>query len=231
MKTLVTFDKVSKHYNGKKVVDSVNFSLKRGTITVLLGPNGAGKTTVVRIMLKLDNPTNGTVTTFPQNLKYSYLPQKIDINPFLPIDAKTLLSYLAKEQISNSDLLKEILEFANFDKIANQQILDLSGGLLRRLFIAATLAKQADLVVFDEPMLNLDLESQQKFYTLMQRLRKEQKVTILMISHDLHTVMRQTDQVLCLNHHICCSGKPEDFIDDTNQLSFYHHRHNHVHND
>lgn len=93
-----------------------------------------------------------------------------------------------------------------------------------------------DLVIFDEPTQFLDLTSQQTFYCLLRQIKKKTDLTVFIISHDLFTVMKNSDQVICLNGHVCCSGKPSDIDNNINfktaisEIGVYIHHHDHSHN-
>ncbi|MDR0329792.1 MAG: metal ABC transporter ATP-binding protein, partial [Rickettsia sp.] len=92
-----------------------------------------------------------------------------------------------------------------------------------------------DLIILDEPTQSLDVTSQQEFYRIINQIKKRLNITIFMVSHDLFTVMKNSDQVICLNGHICCSGKPndlaqnQDFLNTLSSIGFYVHHHDHKH--
>lgn len=116
----------------------------------------------------------------------------------------------------------------------------LSGGETQRVLLARALLSSPQLLVLDEPTQGVDVNGQVALYDLIDQLRRELDCAVLMVSHDLHLVMAKTDEVLCLNHHICCSGTPEvvsmhpEFISmfgprGAKQLGIYRHHHNHRH--
>jgi ABC-type molybdate transport system ATPase subunit len=116
----------------------------------------------------------------------------------------------------------------------------LSGGETQRVLLARALLNQPQLLVLDEPTQGVDVNGQVALYDLINQLRQELDCAVLMVSHDLHLVMAKTDEVLCLNQHICCSGAPEvvsmhpEFISmfgqrGAEQLGIYRHHHNHRH--
>jgi zinc transport system ATP-binding protein len=136
--------------------------------------------------------------------------------------------------------LQEIISKINISKLLSKKIDVLSGGEMQRVLLAKALLNQPDLLILDEPAQNLDITGQLKFYELLNEIYKSQEVAILMVSHDLHMVMSSTKQVICLFHHICCLGTPEDitknpefisiFGNDMSKLiSIYNHYHNHKH--
>jgi zinc transport system ATP-binding protein len=222
---LIEFDQVSKFYNKKLVIDNINFSVARNSILTLVGPNGAGKTTIAKLILGAEKPTSGTISK-ARGISFGYVPQKININNNLPIKVSTLLEILTNKALQNLD----ILEFAQIDKIKNTDISDISGGQISRVFLASCLINKANLIILDEPTKELDILGQSDFYHLLEDIKKNFDVTIFIISHDLHTVIKASDQVLCLNHHLCCYGKPnEQYQDILDHIGFYKHQHNHLH--
>lgn len=229
---LVEFVNVSKSFNQKSLLSDVSFTVKKHEITTLIGPNGGGKTTIARLILGLDQATSGRVVIAPCS-KIGYVPQKLDLSPDLPITAEKFLNLLAKDY--NSKDYQNIKDFIDVEKYKNHDISDLSGGEFQKLLLAATLLNNPDLIILDEPIQFLDVSSQQEFYRIINQIKNELKLTIFMISHDLFTVMKNSDQVICLNGHICCSGKPNDITQNKELLTtlssigFYTHHHNHKH--
>lgn len=232
MTILVQFSNVSKNFGNKSLIDNVSFIIKKWNLTTLIGPNGAGKTTIAKLILGLEKPSSGNIVINPK-LRIGYVPQTLDFDRNLPISAEKFLTLIAPNGIKHK--YKDLLVFSDFDNIKHKDISILSGGQLQKLFLTATLLNDPDLIILDEPTKSLDVTSQQEFYRLIEHIKKDLKLTIFMISHDLFTVMRNSDQVICLNHHICCSGHPnelgknQDFIQTLSNLGFYIHNHDHTH--
>ncbi len=248
MKTLaVQFCNVSKHHQYRKTINDVSFTIKKGELTTLIGPNGAGKTTIVRMLLGLEQPSEGKIIT-SHNLKIGYIPQKLNLSTDLPLTSECVIKLIAPQinldrllhnqaiETKNASAIElKLLNFANVASLRYIDITRLSGGQLQKLFLAATLLNKPDLLVLDEPIQSLDVSGQQEFYELIKYFKQEEKLTIFMISHDLFTVVRNSDQVICLNGHICCSGRPtelnnnQEFLDALSAVGFYRHHHDHKH--
>lgn len=227
MEKFISFDNVSHSYESRLVIDQVCFSLEPKTVTTLVGPNGAGKTTIAKLLLGIEIPKKGSI--HKADIKTAYAPQDIKFNSNLPIMTMNFLKYMAPEY-KLSPLCKDILDFMHFDKIKTQDVSSLSGGQRQRLLLACAMLKSADLFVLDEPTQALDISSQEEFYSLLDKMRIIMKSTIFIISHDLFNVMKKSDQVLCLNHHICCQGSPtHTVIKGIESLGFYSHHHDHKH--
>ncbi|KJV93302.1 ABC transporter family protein [Orientia tsutsugamushi str. UT76] len=160
------------------------------------------------------------------------------MNDNLPINVSEFLSYVAS---NHQNTVTQVMDFINFEFIKNKQLTDLSGGQMQRVAIAASLLKESDLIVLDEPTQGLDVIAQQQLYDLLKKCKQIRKTAIFIISHDLHTVMLNTDQVLCINQHICCSSYLFKYSKENgsyvanlreldSQIGIYTHNHDHTHN-
>ncbi|HJD63084.1 MAG TPA: metal ABC transporter ATP-binding protein [Rickettsia endosymbiont of Degeeriella rufa] len=231
-KPIIEFHNVSKKFGNKLPINNVSFTVKKNNITTLIGPNGAGKTTIVRLMLGLEKPTSGEIIIDPR-LKIGYVPQKFNLNSDLPITVKKFLDLLAPNNLAND--IKEIHTFIDLERLKDQEISTLSGGQFQKIVLASSLLSKPDLIILDEPLQSLDVTSQQEIYQLISLIRKKLDITVFMISHDLFTVIKNSDQVICLNGHICCTGTPNaitpnsDFSNALSSLGFYTHHHDHKH--
>ncbi|MCC8418056.1 MAG: metal ABC transporter ATP-binding protein [Rickettsia endosymbiont of Glossina mortisans submortisans] len=231
-KPIIEFRNVSKKFGNKLPINNVSFTVKKNNITTLIGPNGAGKTTIVRLMLGLEKPTRGEII-IDSKLKIGYVPQKFGLTPDLPITVEKFLDLLAPSNFNNN--IKEINSFIDLEHIKDQEISKLSGGQFQKVVLACSIVNNPDLIILDEPLQSLDVTSQQEFYQLISLIRKKLNITVFMISHDLFTVIKNSDQVICLNGHICCSGIPNEitpnseFSNALSSLGFYTHHHDHRH--
>ena len=223
-------------FGDNAVLTDIEISVSPGEIVTLIGPNGAGKTTLIRILLGLIEPDRGAVAR-RSGLIVGYLPQHLDIDPILPLNVRRLL------QLTNrpaADRMTQALEEVGAAHLMAQAVQSLSGGELQRVLLARALARDPDLLVLDEPIQGIDIAGQTELYELIARIRTRRGCGVLMISHDLHVVMASTDRVVCINHHLCCSGQPEavsqhpEYIamfgpKEARSLAVYTHHHDHVH--
>ncbi|PAU56449.1 zinc ABC transporter ATP-binding protein ZnuC [Pseudomonas indica] len=232
---LIRLSGVGVRYAGQAVLEDVQLSVKPGEIVTLIGPNGAGKTTLVRAVLGLLTPDQGEVWRRPR-LRIGYMPQKLQVDATLPL---TVLRFL--RLVPGVDRPKAL---AALGEVGAEQVIDsplqsISGGELQRVLLARALLREPELLVLDEPVQGVDVAGQAELYRLITRLRDRHGCGVLMVSHDLHLVMSTTDQVVCLNRHVCCSGHPEQvsgdpafvelFGQDARSLAIYHHHHDHAH--
>ncbi len=236
MSSLVTLDNISVTFAQRTVLAGISLTLQPGKILTLLGPNGAGKSTLVRTVLGLLTPDRGSVQRAPA-LRIGYVPQKLHIDPTLPVTVERFMRLTRGSK--RADILPA-LKRVQAGHLLQAPLQKLSGGETQRVLLARALLNQPQLLVLDEPTQGVDVNGQVALYDLIDQLRRELNCGVLMVSHDLHLVMAKTDEVLCLNHHICCSGTPEavsqhpEFIAmfgprGAQQLAIYRHQHNHRH--
>ncbi len=221
---------------GRQLLRHVDIEVSRGRILTVIGPNGAGKTTLVRLALGLIAPSTGTIKR-ASGLRIGYMPQNLSLPESMPLNVRRFLT------LSNNDsaaLQRNVAE-TGVAKLLERPMQGLSGGETQRVLLARALMGSPDLLVLDEPVQGIDVNGQSELYRLIVRLRDERGCAVLMVSHDLHLVMAATDEVLCINQHVCCSGHPDAvsqhpaYLDlfgaiDAETLAVYTHHHDHQHN-
>ena len=234
---LVELHKAGFKQNNKWLVEGVSLKVKKGKIVTLIGPNGSGKSTTAKIALGIYKNIEGSVKKFTN--KVGYVPQKISIDWTLPLRVYDFM--LLTEEIKDQ-AIDEALALTGVTHLKNKNLGNLSGGEFQRVLIARAISKKPELLVLDEPVQGVDYTGEIALYELIKKISDRLNCGILLISHDLHTVMTATDHVVCLNGHVCCSGSPMDvaknneyktlFGEQASQiLSVYEHKHDHVHSD
>ena len=235
--TLVKLNNAGFKQNDKWLVEGVSLSVEKGKIVTLIGPNGSGKSTTAKIALGIYKNIEGSVEKYTN--KVGYVPQKISIDWTLPLRVYDFM--LLTENIKD-EAIDEALTLTGVIHLKNKNLGNLSGGEFQRVLIARAISKKPELLVLDEPVQGVDYTGEIALYELIKRISDTLNCGILLISHDLHTVMTATDHVVCLNGHVCCSGSPMDvaknneyktlFGEQASQiLSVYEHKHDHVHSD
>ncbi len=228
--TLVKLNNAGFKQNDKWLVEGVSLTVEKGKIVTLIGPNGSGKSTTAKIALGIYKNIEGSVEKYTN--KVGYVPQKISIDWTLPLRVYDFM--LLTENIKE-EAIDEALTLTGVIHLKNKNLGNLSGGEFQRVLIARAISKKPELLVLDET-------GEIALYELIKRISDSLHCGILLISHDLHTVMTATDHVVCLNGHVCCSGSPMDvaknneykslFGEQASQiLSVYEHKHDHVHSD
>ena len=232
---LVKLKDVGLKRNDKWLVKGVSLVVEKSKIITLIGPNGSGKSTTAKIALGLHKNIEGEVQKLTN--KIGYVPQKISIDWTLPLRVKDFM--LLTDDL-NDKLIDEALTLTGVDHLKNKNLGNLSGGEFQRVLLARAISKKPELLVLDEPVQGVDFTGEIALYELIKKISENLNCGILLISHDLHTVMSATDHVVCLNGHVCCSGSPLDvaknkeynalFGEQASQtLSIYEHNHDHVH--
>ena len=232
---LVKLNGVGLKQNEKWLVKGVSLEVERGKIVTLIGPNGSGKSTTAKIALGIYKNIEGQVEKFTNNI--GYVPQKISIDWTLPLRVKDFM--LLTDNLKD-DALDEALTLTGVKHLKDKNLGNLSGGEFQRVFLARAISKKPELLVLDEPVQGVDFTGEIALYELIKKISEKINCGILLISHDLHTVMTATDHVVCLNGHVCCSGSPKDvarnneykalFGEQASQtLSVYEHKHDHEH--
>ncbi len=232
---LVKLNNVGIQQNDKWLVKGVSLEVEKGKIVTLIGPNGSGKSTTAKIALGIYKNIEGNVEKFTNNV--GYVPQKISIDWTLPLRVK---DFMVLTDDIKDELLDEALSLTGVIHLKEKNLGNLSGGEFQRVLLARAISKKPELLVLDEPVQGVDFTGEIALYELIKKISEKLNCGILLISHDLHTVMSATDHVVCLNGHVCCSGSPKDvarnneykalFGEQASQtLSVYEHKHDHEH--
>ena len=234
-KTLLQVEKAGLTINSKILVEGVSFEVRQGEIVTLIGPNGSGKSTTAKIALGIYKNITGDVKKFTN--KIGYVPQKISIDWTLPI---RVIDFMFLTKDLNDNQISDALNLTGVKHLKNKSLSNLSGGEFQRVLIARAIAKKPELLVLDEPVQGVDFKGEIAIYELIKKISEDLSCGILLISHDLHMVMSSTDHVICLNGHVCCSGKPHIVAQDekykelfgdraSKVLTLYEHKHDHTH--
>jgi len=227
---------ISLQYNQRQVLQNISLTLNTRQIVTLIGPNGAGKTSLVKIVLGLVPPTSGEIERL-EGIRIGYMPQRLQVDQSMPVSVSRFLSLGAN---ARADRIDDALEEVGASVLKDSQLFALSGGELQRVLLARALIQEPQLLVMDEPAQGVDVNGQAELYRLIADIRDRHGCGILLVSHDLHLVMSATDEVICLNQHVCCHGHPEQVSNDpaylelfgkkdAETLAVYTHHHNHSH--
>ena len=222
---------------GRAVLQGVDIDLSAGEIVTVIGPNGAGKTTLVRVLLGLEAPDRGETRRRP-GLVIGYVPQRFELDSAVPLTVARFVGLGLRR--AGGEAILEALAEVGAGKLGDRQLAELSGGELQRVLLARALVRSPGLLVLDEPVRGVDYAGEAELYTLIGRLRSERGFGVLLVSHDLHVVMAQSDRVVCLNRHVCCSGVPESVAQHPEYVrlfgaqaarafGLYQHHHDHRH--
>lgn len=197
---------LTKKYGSFTAVDQLNLTINKGEIFGLLGPNGAGKSTSILMMLGLTEPTSGSVkvcgidsTSNPIEVKrrVGYLPE--DVGFYDDRSGLENLVYTARlnriPESAGLEKAEELLIRVGLADVINKKVGKYSRGMRQRLGLADVLIKNPEVIILDEPTSGIDPTGVREFLELIARLRKEEGLTVLFSSHNLHQVQQACDRV------------------------------------
>lgn len=196
------------------ILDNISFNVKKGTTTAVLGPNAAGKSVLFRTLLNL-LPHSGNIE-WSEKVKIGYVPQNVAITD-IPLSVKEFLSIGNKINLENALSLVRL----NDKDVLNKRLGVLSGGQLRRIMIAWALIDEPHILLLDEPTTGIDVGSEEPIFMMLNDIKKSKKMTILLITHDIHVVREYTDYLLALNKCVTFFGKSEEIANLEIQKRIY----------
>jgi manganese/iron transport system ATP-binding protein len=223
---------ISVRYDGRFALEDINFHLHEAERIAVVGPNGAGKSTLFKVISGVLPPTSGEVNIFGSrprgHICIAYIPQRSQVDWNFPVNVADVVMMGRSAKLGplnwphkrDWEYVNHALETVELSNLAHRQISQLSGGQQQRMFIARALAQEAELMLMDEPLTGLDTPSQEGLLDLLDTL-KNQKVTVMVATHDLDQAARHFDRILLLNHHIVAFGNPDEVLQTENLLSAY----------
>ena len=216
---------VSLWLSGRKILDDVSFALRPGEFTGLIGSNGAGKTTLLRVILGLQAPSAGTVRVAgqPRTRRGSligYVPQKILLDPDMPLRARDLVGLgldgqrlgLPLPSARRRQQVDEMLRAVGADRFGDTRVGLLSGGEQQRVLIAHALISRPRLLLLDEPLANLDIASEQDVVELLGQVAREQQIAVLISAHDMNPLLPVMDRLVYMAAGRAASGTTAEVV-------------------
>jgi zinc transport system ATP-binding protein len=216
---------VSFGYDGPLVLRDVDLAIERAEFVAVAGPNGGGKTTLVRLILGLEEPTQGEAllfgegaTRFSQRSRIGYLAQRAQLGVDAPVTVREVVSagrvaaggLIGRARRGDRTIVAEAIERVGLAPLADRPIQRLSGGQQQRAFIAKALATQPSLLVLDEPTTGVDVEAQEALAALLDELHRQLEVTVLYVSHEFGAVERFVERLVLVRGTIVFDGSPSD---------------------
>jgi manganese/iron transport system ATP-binding protein len=223
---------LSVRYESGVALEDATFELNLGERLAVVGPNGAGKSTLLKVIAGVLTPTTGKVQIYGHeprgHICIAYVPQRNQVDWSFPVTVADVvmmgrvgqLGLFRNPKANDWDLVNGALEVVRMTHLAKRQISQLSGGQQQRMFIARALAQEAELMLMDEPLTGLDINSQEEVFRIFDRLR-QQKVTVLVSLHDLKIAAQKFDRVMLLNHQMLAIGLPQDVLTTENLIPAY----------
>ncbi len=212
---ILKVENLNVEFYGQKVVEDVNFSLKKGEVLAVVGPNGSGKSVLFRALLGLV-PYSGRVT-WQKGIKTGYVPQKLAVEKDFPLTAGEFMTLRGARPRHETEKALEGVglhkKSKGFGWLLNKKLGQLSSGQFQRLLIANSLTSKPDILLFDEPTAGIDIAGEETIYGLFRKLQASAELSVILISHDLSVVHDFTDNVLGLNRKQIFFGRPHEVLD------------------
>ena len=207
-------------YDKKVVAKDISFSLKPGDYLCIIGENGTGKSTFVKTLLGLHKPIAGKIELGVERTRIGYLPQQEDIQRDFPASVREIVAtgclakmkwwqafYTKKEQ----ELVDGALEATNITELGKSCYRELSGGQQQRVLLARALITAEEMFVLDEPTASLDPACAAEIYSVLERINRDKRVTVIMVSHDVNTALKYATHILCLKKDSYFFGTTKEF--------------------
>lgn len=227
MRPIVEVQKVTFSYNRERVLEEVDLTLHQGEFLGLIGPNGSGKSTLIKCILGLQKPYSGEiylfgkpVSRFHEWAQVGYVSQKASgRNANFPATVFEIVSSGLYGKLGlfkwmsrkDKEVVYDIIDCVGLSGLHKRMIGDLSGGQQQRVFVARALVSNPSLLILDEPAVGVDVKSVERLYNLLKDLQGKNDLTILLVSHDIDTMISKVSKVVCLNKRVHFQGDAEVF--------------------
>jgi len=215
---LISLDKIKLGYNDTPVIDGLSFNIAEQDFICIVGPNGSGKTTLVRGILGLLPLKSGEIKYNLDRKQIGYMPQETAVDPSFPALVSEIVLSGALNSCHNfyntetKSRMIDVLKTLGIKELIDKSFSELSGGQRQKVLLARALMATKKLLVLDEPSNNLDQKSKQELYKIVQKLNLEQKITILMITHDLDHGNLIGNKILSLHDKEYFFGTTEEYV-------------------
>jgi zinc transport system ATP-binding protein len=198
------------------LIENLSFNVRKGTTLAILGPNGAGKSLLFRTLLNRV-PYTGKFE-WAEKVKIGYVPQNISVSD-IPMSVKEFLSMDNGNGMNVEDALS--LVKLRDKGVASKRLGVLSGGQLRRVLIALALKEKPNVLFLDEPTTGVDMGSEEPIYLMLNEIKKTSKITIFLITHDIHIVQEYADDLLAINKCLTFCGPSQEIAKPETQRIIY----------
>ena len=229
MNTAIAANNLSHSFGENLVLENISFQVPQRDFFIIIGPNGSGKTTLMKIISGILKPQNGRLEILNRPIdKYhrkslaqtiAFVPQMLSADfPFTVFEMVLMgrspyLGMLGLEQENDLKIANQAIAFTGLENLAHRKLDQLSGGEQQRVFIARAICQEPDIILLDEPTASLDLAYQVRIMDLMEQLKKEKGITVVMVSHDVNLAAMYADHLLLLHKgQVLCQGLPDEVI-------------------
>ena len=214
---------VSVKIGGDKILRDVNLHVHCGQLVALIGPNGAGKSTLLKALLGERDFDGNIIFSAPgtrrAKARIGYVPQSPNFDPGDPVSGADLFpcclsrrpAFLGASK-SDRELILECLDRVHGEDLIDKRVGTLSGGELQRVLLALALEPMPNILILDEPLSGVDIEGQTGLMDMLDEIRRDYDLSILMTTHDFSMLSRYADRVVLIDHEVKCQGTPEEVL-------------------
>ncbi|WP_343337187.1 Manganese transport system ATP-binding protein MntB [Terrisporobacter petrolearius] len=217
MKNIISIENVSFAYNKENVLQDIILSIDEGDFVGIIGCNGSGKSTLMKLLIGQLNPSKGKIKLFSEDLdksnnlnKIGYVPQislssganfPATVEEIVMANLYSKVGFMKFPKKEHKQKVKEALKIVNMQDYSKRLIGNLSGGQQQRVMIAKALVSDPKIIILDEPTTGIDATSEEQLYTLLERLNKESKITIVIVSHDFAKISKYTNKIFVVENN------------------------------
>jgi iron complex transport system ATP-binding protein len=229
MNTAINVKNLSHSFGENLVLQNITFQIPSKDFFIIIGPNGSGKTTLMKVISGILKPQNGRVVIMDRSIDQyhrkalartiAFVPQMLSVDfPFTVTEMVLMgrspyLGILGLEEEKDMEIARQAIAFTGMENLAHRKLDQLSGGEQQRVFIARAICQEPDVMLLDEPTASLDLAYQVRIMDLMERLKNEKGITIVMVSHDVNLAAMYADHLLLLHDgQVLCQGLPDEVL-------------------
>ncbi len=239
MNAAFSFEHLSAGYAARTVLNNVNFTVAEGEMVALLGPNGAGKSTLLRVLTGLHPASAGNVRLFGQDVRRLRALDRSRLIAVVPQELTTPMAYTVEELVlmgraallspwqaptaADRLVVERAMVYTDVSELRDRPLVALSGGEKQRAVIAMALAQEPRVIVMDEPTTHLDLNHSLEIMQIIERLNRNQRVTVMMTSHDLNLAAEFCQRLILLDHGaLVADGTPSEVLRENVLRDVYH---------
>jgi len=235
--------------NGQQILDHLSMTVHKGEYCAIIGPNGGGKTTLIRLLLGLEQADKGEIRLFGVDHKkfkaydkIGYVPQRVmQIDTSFPATVFEVVKMgriakrglFSREKPEDRAAVEDAMHKMDVQHLREKRIGELSGGQRQRVMIARALASKPEVLILDEPNTGVDQHSQQRFYALLRELNREDRLTIIFITHDVGVIADDIGRLFTINQTLLTCNNPKEALSCSEMSKLYgidaHSLHQHHH--
>ena len=217
MKNIISIENVSFAYNKENVLEDIILSIDEGDFVGIVGCNGSGKSTLMKLLIGQLSPSNGKIKLFNEDIgkssslnKIGYVPQislssganfPATVEEVVMANLYSKIGFMRYPKKEHKQKVKEALKIVNMEDYSKRLIGNLSGGQQQRVMIAKALVSDPKIIILDEPTTGIDAASEEQLYNLLEKLNKESKITIVIVSHDFAKISKYTNKIFAVENN------------------------------